>query len=142
MRFGTGTRNTSGSWRGTQRSKMLAVRDDLYDWMDKWNAMEPVCRQIYPQPEVRQNGVDWVFPIPAWRRAPEFELPGGWTPPEGGLPEDVEPEDVEVLTPYGAVAPENTKTYAGLTLKTWMFIGGIAAGLIYLEKRWQDQEWT
>ena len=133
--------NTTASWRLTQANKMHAVREDLLDWMDKWDAMEPVCRQIYPV----RSASEWIrlgVPQPCMERAPEFEMPGGWTPPAD---EDLDPmpdEPLEVLTPYGAVAPENTKTYAGLTLKTWMFIGGIATALIFLERRWQDQEWT
>ncbi len=128
----------SSSWRSARRTQLTAVRNKLVDWIAIYDSMEPESRYIYPY----RNAAQWKrlgVPDPCTAVAPDLPDPGGWTPPDGGLPEDHDfDEPLETLTPYGALAPNGSKTYGGLSGKTWLFIAGVAAGLIYLEKRWQE----
>lgn len=124
--------NTPYSWRVARAAQMMEIRDDCEVWMDKWNAMEPICRQIYPV----RSASEWIrlgVPQPCMERVPEFELPGDWTPGD----EDLDPapdEPLEVLTPYGALN-QSPKPFLGISGKGWLFILGVSVALIVFEDK-------
>ncbi len=124
--------NTPYSWRIARAAQMVEIRDDCEVWMDKWNAMEPICRQIYPV----RSASEWIrlgVPQPCTERVPEFELPGGWTPGDADL-DPAPDEPLEVLTPYGALN-QSPKPFLGISGKGWMFILGVSVALIVFEDK-------
>lgn len=121
--------HTTASWRFARAAEMRAVKSDLQDWIDQYDAMLPTCRYIYPS----RNAAQWIrlgVPQPCPYRAPDFEDPGDWEPPEGGDPRDVEAdkdEPMEVLLgSYGSIGTVEPKRFLGLTTKSWLIIGGLA----------------
>jgi len=122
----------------------------MYAWRTSYNQMEPVLREVYPERskyQWRRLGVASSCD----QRMPDFEMPGGWTPPEvgpgavgptgsgGGEEGEIITGDLPALTtatPFGSIQQPAPNRFGPLTYKQWLMVGaGVAVFYYYKRKK-------
>ena len=144
--------NTSSSWRNARKVEIQAAKSDLESWLSVYNGMVSKCRTVYPS----RGSAEWrrlgVAEQCSDYRTPEFEMPGGWTPPAGGVilgPKKDEESEDRVGDPhvwdsgalttsfgsYGTLYETPPVKHYGLTKNQWLLVGVLGAGAFYYHKR-------
>ena len=136
--------NTTALWRSERKSQLNAVKRSLGEWIAEYNEMEAKTQYIYP----RRSAAQWIslgVDASCSARGPDFELPGGWEPPEidgpgpktgdGGEVEDIHAWDSGAMeVAFGSlVYDRGRKPKPGLS--TWLILGGlIGVTYYYIQK--------
>lgn len=138
--------NTTSSWRSARKAQLTAVKGRLEDWKSNYDLMEAKTEYVYPS----RSAAKWIslgVDASCSARGPDFELPGGWEPPEidgpgpktgdGGEVEDIHAWDsgaAEVA--FGSlVYDRGRKPKPSLSTRTWLILGGlIGVTYYYMQK--------
>jgi len=140
--------NTTSTWRSAKKDQITAARDKLVEWRSYYNFMERKTQYIYPS----RSAGRWIslgVDASCTARGPDFELPGGWEPPEigefGPRTGDGESEVEDPLawesrapeTALGSLFAANTsgETTLGLTKQQWLVVGVLGAAVYYYKGR-------